>query len=291
MLFHKVMRFIQLAKSADAHDRFYLRQRLASMRIIGPILQFSKKVVARTTQRSASDYTRMQKQTYELYAGASSVVPGDIKVDLVVGSWKQHDEWKDYENYLMKYVPGNASWIALEYGCGPGRNIRRWSSSFSRIDGVDISEKNLADAGVFLKGQIPAEKFPRLFVTQGMDCGHAPKAFYDFAFSTICLQHICVHEVRFSILKSLFECLKPGGRISIQMGFGVPSPQTVGYFENFVEATETNRGCDVAINSPKELEDDFQKIGFVQFENWIRPVGPGDLHPNWIFATALKPLI
>jgi hypothetical protein len=90
-------------------------------------------------------------------------------------------------------------------------------------------------------------------------------------------------------MKSLYECLKPGGRISLQMGYGVPSPCTVPYFENHFQAPDTNRMADVAVSSPEELRQDLEKIGFANFEYWIRPVGPGDVHPNWIFFTAVKP--
>jgi hypothetical protein len=98
-----------------------------------------------------------------------------------------------------------------------------------------------------------------------------------------------VHAVRLSIFQSLYRCLKEGGRLSVQMGFGVPSPKTVGYFDDAVDAIGTNRTLDTAIATPDEPRSDLEKIGFVDFEYWIRPVGPGDIHPNWIFFTAVKP--
>jgi SAM-dependent methyltransferase len=230
----------------------------------------------------------MQKRFYERNAAADIVSPGFIEGDHVVGSWAEHDEWADYEDYLMRYVPADASWVALDFGCGPGRNLRRWSSRFRRIDGVDISAKNLENAKTFIRDKVPPEKQPNLFLTGGQNCGDAPKNTYDFVFSTICLQHICVHSVRYSILRSLFDCLKPGGRLSVQMGYGIPSPHSRGYYEDFVAAPGTNRDSDVAIASPDEPKGDLEKIGFVNFEHWIRPVGPGDLHPAWIFFTAVK---
>jgi hypothetical protein len=56
-----------------------------------------------------------------------------------------------------------------------------------------------------------------------------------------------------------------------------------------VQAVGTNRACDVAIASSDEVRGDLEKIGFTNFESWVRPVGPGDLHPQWIFFTAIKP--
>ena len=235
------------------------------------------------------DYVRMQRRYYIRNARKSAVEPGNLVNDQVVGSWREHDNWEDYEQYLMKYVSKDSQMVALDFGCGPGRNIRRWSSWFSRIDGADISKVNIANAKIFLKDQLDIHKEPLLFVTNGTNCGAAASNDYDFVFSTVCLQHICSHSVRFQILSDIFRILKPGGRISIQMGYGSPSPMTVGYFENNYGAEATNRSCDTEIADPSQPMADFNEIGYENFEYWIRPVGPGDLHPNWIFITAIKP--
>lgn len=285
----KVLRFFELLLSKSPRDRFVLINRMQQVPLIGALMKFFFRQRARFVQRTPEDYVQMQKREYEVFAALGEVTSGDMSVDAVVGTWRQHDEWPDYDDYLMRYVPKDESWTALEYGCGPGRNIRRWSEIFRRVDGVDISPRNLENARTFIHDQVPPHKAPNLFPTNGMDCGDAPKGAYDFAFSTICLQHICVHSVRYAIFVSLFECLKPGGRLSVQMGFGVPSPHSVGYYDDFVQAVGTNRACDAAITSPDQVRGDLENIGFTNFESWVRPVGPGDLHPQWIFFTATKP--
>jgi len=285
----KFSNFIRLASSSDARDKIRLDRRLREVPVFGSIWRAWCAWKARMTQRSSEDYVAMQKRTFELLASADIVTPGSMDGDYVAGSWKQHNEWPDYELFLMKYVPEHSELLAIEYGCGPGRNLVRWSSRFRRIDGVDISGRNLENARTFVSGQLAADKTPSLYLTEGMDCGEAPEEYYDFAFSTICLQHICVYDVRFAILKSLYGCLKPGGRVSVQMGFGSPSPGTVPYEANYYAAVSTNRECDVAVSSASQVEADLAKIGFSDFESWVRPVGPGDCHPNWIFFTAIKP--
>ncbi len=273
--------------SGDRIDRLAVAHRLGRVAVIGSPFR----AIGRRCARAPSDrYLAMQRATYEGAATGESVSPGTLETDYVVGSWREHDEWSDYEEYLMRYVPSEPTWIALDFGCGPGRNIRRWSHRFARIDGADIAQANLDNASVFLRGHVPEAKQPRLYRTGGADCGDASDCTYDFVFSTIALQHICVHSVRFSILTDIYRRLRPGGRLSVQMGFGLPSPDSVGYFDDFVDAQSTNRGCDVAIASADQPREDLETIGFVGFESWVRPVGPGDSHPSWIFFTATRPL-
>jgi hypothetical protein len=106
--------------------------------------------------------------------------------------------------------------------------------------------------------------------------------------STIALQHICVYDIRYSIFKDIFKVLKPNGIFTAQMGYGSPSPQTVGYYENYYDADGTNRTCDVCIESPEQLKKDLLEIGFTDFNYVIGPTGPGDFHPHWIYFNAKK---
>ena len=268
-MLNQIRSILPLVFSRSASDRLKLRSAVREVPLLSSFVRKVVRVKARLSQRDSAAYLKMQRSEYELLSAADEVTAGDIKGDYVAGSWREHDAWPDYEEYLMKYVPSDSKWTAIEYGCGPGRNIRRWSSRFQRIDGVDISATNLAHVKQFVSGLIESSKMPNLYVTEGMNCGKAPLESYDFAFSTICLQHICVHEVRTSIFKSLFDCLKPGGRLSAQMGFGTPSPCCVPYKANLYSASETNRGCDVEVASASQLEDDLCSLGYTQFEFWI----------------------
>jgi hypothetical protein len=89
-------------------------------------------------------------------------------------------------------------------------------------------------------------------------------------------------------MKDIYRILKNGGVFTAQMGFGSPSPATVGYYENYYNAQGTNRTCDVCIESTEQLEKDLIEIGFTNFQFIIGPVGPGDIHPNWIYFNCIK---
>ena len=234
-------------------------------------------------------YKSMQKYFYKIAALESKFEPGVVLKDNVVGYWQDHDSWRDNETYLMKYVPENPIWIALDFGCGPGRNILGWTERFARIDGADISKQNLKNARIFLAGQLADSKNPKLFVTDGTNCGDTESGAYDFIFSTICLQHIASHAVRYSILKDMFRILKPNGRISLQMGYESISPTTVGYFDNDFSTSSTNGGRDTNVSTYEEPKNDLEKIGFTNFEYWIRDTPQQGNHAKWIFFTATKP--
>lgn len=229
---------------------------------------------------------QMQKNFYARIASQSRY-DAAVKNDSVVGSYHQHDEWSDYDRFLMRFVDksfGNK--LALDFGCGPGRNIVRYHHLFRRIDGCDIAPENLENARTNLKFHGVPE--PNLYVTSGNDLGAASSNSYDFIFSTICMQHICVHRIRYEIFSHMYRALRKGGRISIQMGFGNSASQTVGYFDNFTAAQSTNRGCDTRVEDADQLENDLYQLHFKEFDYWVRPVGPGDSHPYWIFFTAVK---
>jgi hypothetical protein len=143
------------------------------MRLLSGALKRAKAFV--TKGRSAYDYISMQKKDYELRAAASKVKSGSLTEDYVVGLWREYDGSRHYEAYLMKYVPAEPVWVALDYRCGPGRNIRRWSSRFARIDGVDISQRILDNSNCFLAGQIEQSKWTNLYLTGGASCGSVPR--------------------------------------------------------------------------------------------------------------------
>jgi SAM-dependent methyltransferase len=205
--------------------------------------------------------------------------------ELVVGWYAEHEAY-DYERWLFDGIEISTTAVALDFGCGPGRMIRRLARRFSRVDGVDISPEVIEVARMRC-AHLDAP--PRLFVTDGQSVPDELADTYDVAFSVICLQHICVYSIRRRILDGLFRSLKPGGLLSFQMGYGPGHRAMIDYFGEYVAAEATNGSADVTILHPSELATDLADIGFASAEFTLRPTGPGDTHGAWIFVRTLKP--
>lgn len=229
-------------------------------------------------------YAKMQKDQYDRTAATWSITNREP----VVGSFDAHNNWPDYDVYLFKDIETIGK-IALDFGCGPGRNIVKFANRFRRIDGVDISQVNLDKAQEwFIHNKLHFTPILKMNSGADMSCIDTDN-YYDIVFSTICMQHICVYDIRFALLKDFYRVLKPGGSICIQMGLGYsPSKVAVAYTDNFTDATVTNGFCDVRVDSPDQIKTDLDKIGFTNFSYDIRPVGPGDNHANWIYFRANK---
>lgn len=227
-------------------------------------------------------YTLMQKTQYEALAKEWSLENRDP----VVGSFDAHNNFDGYDEYLFQTCKLDATETALDFACGPGRNMVKYHSKFKRIDGVDISQTNIDNCKLWhehndvLVGTV--------YVCNGTDLFEISDNQYDVVFSTIAFQHICVYDIRFNYLKEVFRVLKSGGLICFQMGFGAGHPRTVGYYDNFYDALSTNSGCDVRVDSPDDIKNDLEKVGFHSFNYNIGKVGPGDGHQNWIYFNAVK---
>lgn len=238
-----------------------------------------------------------------------------------------HCKNPDYATTLLQSCHDDISWKdakIFEFGCGCGRNIlwlldhARWCQE---VSGCDISANNIANTRELLEpegwwrgGSIVPLNPPHteLYVSSGMDCGSAPSNHYDMVFSTIVLQHICVHSIRYSIMEDVHRILVPGGLFSFQMGFDgelestpPPYPSRVGlvhthepcgvkvdaqalYHEDNTDAIATNSSADVRITDPQEVIADLEKIGFKDVTHKITNAWQDDAHRYWIWFQARR---
>jgi SAM-dependent methyltransferase len=103
----------------------------------------------------------------------------------------------------------------LDFGCGVGRIMRAARElGVGVTDGVDISESMLEYAR-----ENPALAGARTFLGSGADCGDAPRGHYNLITSFFCLQHICHHGNRMSILRDMSECLADDGMVALELQY------------------------------------------------------------------------
>jgi FkbM family methyltransferase len=222
-------------------------------------------------------YTRMQRSQYERDADLMNQQ-----------NHMFHNANPDYWEILVKDTESAfRGKVGLDFGCGCGRNIMNLWMRFGRFDGVDISSGNLRHAREnILKCGCPPQRF-QLFQVNGVDLRRLRAGEYDFIMSTIVLQHISVHEIRFGYLKEFYRVMKVGGLLSFQMGFGEGYGKA-GYFDNHYHATVTNSLHDTMVTDPEQIAGELRGIGFTNVRHVIRPPF-SDEHPNWIFVKAEKP--
>lgn len=201
--------------------------------------------------------------------------------DPVVGMFDAHNNWPDYE-YLFKDVADLSSCTVLDFACGPGRNLVKYASRVQKIDGVDIAQKNLDNAKLWIAHNGLNTDLFDLYKCNGSDISEVPSDKYDLVISTIAMQHIASHQVRYNYLKDFMRVLKPGGMISIQMAFGMT---TRDYF-----TSDDDPMSDADIQSASQVEQDLTSIGYTDFKYYLRPPGPGNNVPNWIYFNAKKPM-
>jgi len=159
----------------------------------------------------AKRYLEMQYDQYE-----KSSVPSEH----VVGHYAWHEAFPyetlllhEYGDMRFPVLPPERRQRALDFGCGPGRMVRRMSALFDQVDGVDIAPRLLADA----RAVVPERS--ELWASSGDDLGAAPADAYDFIYCTVSLHHIAVWDVRMRILAAMKEALRVGGCVTLQLGF------------------------------------------------------------------------
>lgn len=205
---------------------------------------------------------------------------------------EEHNQNIDYWDILLGDLKEKDQWdgkVALDFACGKGRNVTNMLSlcTWSRVDGVDLSEKNIQ----YCKSRYNQNS--NWYVNNGVDVSVLPSNEYDFVMSTIALQHIPVYDIRKSLITDLLRTMKSGGLFSFQMGYGKDLNSQLGprsaYFDNVYKANGTNSTYDVRVQNEAEVIEDLINIGFSNITTYIKNSFSDHGHPQWIYVKAYKP--
>lgn len=224
-----------------------------------------------------NQYTNMQKAQYS--AGTSNHL--------------EHNNNSDYWNILLSDLKYKENWndkVGLDFACGKGRNVTNMLSlcNWERVDGVDISERNIEHCIQTYKGQNS-----NWYCNNGVNVSDLKDNEYDFIMSTIALQHIPVYDIRKLLITDLLRTLKPGGLFSFQMGFGEGLESPIGprssYYDNSYDVGRTNSKHDVRVHNEGEVVLDLLEIGYTNIKTEVRESYSDSGHTHWIYIKAYKP--
>ena len=177
---------------------------------------------------------------------------------MVPDNHQQHNPDPEYWAILLGDVKFNPErWKgkrAFDFGCGCGRNLINLSTlaEWETIDGCDISKSNAEYAQQWYIDNTKSIASCKTWENNGKDIQPTPYG-YDFIMSHIVFQHISNYDVRYSILKDMYDSLNDGGLCSLHfMDLG----DSVSYFEN------SEKWLNCRVENEQYLVDDFNKIGF-----------------------------
>ncbi len=240
-------------------------------------------------------YSRMQKTFYE---GLATLSP-----EAVVGFFEAHEQFP-YEEFLLCKITGDdsRSKLALDFGCGMGRMVKRMAPHFQRVDGVDIAKPNIEAAKKYTDS-LPRR--PLFYVNNGRDLSDIPSAAYQFVYSTIAMQHIPVHSIRMNLFREFHRILGEG-QIAIQMVYSASSERarirqkdfgdrfrniTFSEWEDdFYEAKSTNGANDVIITdrTVSKAISDIARLGFRDVEVAFSEPPHETIYDKWIYIYGSK---
>lgn len=171
------------------------------------------------------------------------------------------------------YPPGGDKLpAALEIGCGIGRLLKPMAALFTRVIGLDISEKMRDHAKEYLQG-LYGDSVQYELIGADSKFRNIPDCSVDFVYSFLVFQHIPSKEIVESYLKEAFRVMKPGGVIRVQNHRGIPNPE--GTFQGFAGQM---------VQDIKKFSSKFSDAGFN-----VVSTADGLGHCEWLWVTAVKP--
>ncbi|WP_024644983.1 class I SAM-dependent methyltransferase [Pseudomonas syringae] len=160
---------------------------------------------------------------------------------------------------LLRHIEGPAPWQILDFGCGPGRDLKTFTALGHVAVGLDGSERFAEMARAETGCEVFQQNFLELDLPQGR---------FDGIFANAVLFHTPKQELP-RVLRQLHAALKPGGVLFSSNPRG----------ENQEGWNGERYGAYHDLQAWREL---LTEAGFVELEHYYRPAGlPRDQQP-WL---------
>jgi len=167
---------------------------------------------------------------------------------------------------LLAHIAGEPPFAILDFGCGPGRDLRTFAALGHRATGLDGAARFVAMAREWSGCEVWQQDFLRLDL---------PPARFDGVFANASLQHVPGLELP-RVLGELRAALKPGGVLLCS----IPRGQ---------DEEGWNRGRYSAYHRPETWHAHGLAAGFEEVTHYFRPPGlPREQQP-WLATVWRKP--
>ncbi len=132
----------------------------------------------------------------------STVGHYDQRADDFWEGTRGHDVSQNIES-LLHYIEGKPPFTILDFGCGPGRDLKVFADRGHRAVGLEGSAQFAAMAREHSGCEVLHQDFLKLDL---------PAAAFDGVFANASLFHVPSQELP-RVLQTLYACLKPGGAL------------------------------------------------------------------------------
>jgi SAM-dependent methyltransferase len=179
---------------------------------------------------------------------------------------KDHDVSQNM-GVLLQYIEAPAPYELLDFGCGPGRDLKAFKALGHLPTGLEGAAALAAMARLNSGCEVWEQNFLEL---------QLPKARFDGIFANAVLFHVPSAALP-SVLSKLFETLKPGGVLFCSNPRGEGQEGWKGERYGAYHDLETWRGYMTA-------------VGFIELTHYYRPAGlPLEQQP-WLATVWRKPM-
>lgn len=169
-----------------------------------------------------------------------------------------HDVRQNIES-LLKHLQGTPPWTILDFGCGPGRDLKAFTGLGHVAVGIEGSARFAAMAREYSGCEVWERDFLKLDL---------PAARFDGVFANAALFHVPGRELP-RILRELHATLKPGGVLFSSNPHGA-------------NEESWNRGRYGAYHDLDAWRRYLEEAGFSELEHYYRPAGlPREQQP-WL---------